>query len=65
MPSGSLDKDKKNPPTKKEREEKGQRFSVIDAHNRRVKIKEDHPEHPTLTPYALSILYPEEVDPND
>jgi hypothetical protein len=52
-------KKNKQPPTKKEREEKGQRFSVIDAFNERVKIKREHPEHPTLTAYALSILYPE------
>lgn len=33
-----------------------QRFSVIDAHLKRVEIKERHPEHPDLTPYALQIL---------
>ena len=33
------------------------RFSEIDAHKERVKIKDEHPEHPTLTAYALSILF--------
>jgi hypothetical protein len=48
--------------TKKEREEAGQRFSVIDAHMERVKIKKEHPEHPTLTAFALSILFPKRDD---
>jgi hypothetical protein len=34
------------------------RFDVLDAHKERVKIKEKHPERPTLTAYALSILFP-------
>lgn len=51
---------KKQPPTKQDREEKGQRFSVIDAHNERVKIVQEHgKDHPTLTAFALSILYPD------
>ena len=49
---------KKQPVTIQERKEKGQRVSVIDAHNERIKIKSEHPEHPTLTAFALSILFP-------
>lgn len=52
---------KNNFPTKEEREAKHQRFSVIDAHNERVKLKDEHPEHPTLTALALSILFPKKV----
>lgn len=44
--------------TKKDREKNKQKFSVIDAHMERVKIKKEHPEHPTLTAFALSILFP-------
>ena len=36
-------------------------FKALDAHEARVAIKEAHPEHPNLTAYALSILYPDEV----
>lgn len=36
------------------------RFSVIDAFNERVAIKNAHPEHPTLTAFALSILFPKD-----
>ena len=56
-------KTKKNFPTKEERESKHQRFSVIDAHNERVKIKDEHPEHPILTALALSILFPKKEQP--
>ena len=49
---------KKQPVTIQERKEKGQRVSAIDAHNERIKIKREHPEHPTLTALALSILFP-------
>ena len=45
-------------PTKQDRAAKGQKFSVIDAHNERVQIKREHPERPTLTAWALSILFP-------
>ena len=48
----------KKPVTVAERKERGQRVSVIDAHNERVKLKREHPEHPTLTSYALNILFP-------
>jgi hypothetical protein len=39
------------------------RFTALDAHKLRVKIKANHPEHPTLTAYALSILFPDEAKP--
>jgi hypothetical protein len=44
--------------TKAQRKERGQKFSAIDAHMEKVNIKENHPEHPTLTALALSILFP-------
>ena len=50
----------KNHTTVEQRKERGQRVSTIDAHNERVKIKDEHPEHPTLTSYALSILFPKD-----
>lgn len=46
--------------TKEQRDKDKQRFSVIDAHMERVNIKESHPEHPTLTAFALSILFPKD-----
>jgi len=48
-------------PSKQERQIKGQRFSSIDAHMQRVYLKDKYPEHPTLTAWALSILYPKNV----
>jgi hypothetical protein len=41
------------------------RFTALDAHDLRVQIKENHPEHPKLTSYALSILYPDEAKPKN
>ena len=41
------------------------RFSALDAHKLRVNIKKNHPEHPTLTPYALSIMFPDEAKPEE
>ncbi len=52
----------KKPVTIQERKEKGQRVSVIDAHNERVKIKDEHPEHPNLTAYALYLLFGEKKE---
>jgi hypothetical protein len=47
----------KKPVTIQERKEKGQRVSTIDAHNERVKIKDEHPDRPTLTAFALWLLF--------
>jgi len=45
---------------------KRRKFSVVDAHRERMRIKEKHgKKNPGLTAYALSILFPEKGRRND